>query len=221
MWFGIVFAILVEITPLHCRSTAVGVFLFVMNNVGGNLPILVEPVSKAIGYRESLFIFYAGFYLLSEYSWCAIVCIRIPPSIPRARDGLLDANPLPPRLGALLLHHVPDGRPQEGAPRHGPRQPRRHPGDGLWRSGRAQRPALSQPGPPTRARPCSRPWLGHPAPGHAAISLCLREHSHCARTNPHRCASLPQMKARSVVSDFADGVAVFGVEEGTAAKVPA
>lgn len=66
MWFGIVFAILVEITPLACRSTAVGVFLFVMNNVGGNLPILVEPVSKAIGYRESLYIFYAGFYLLSS-----------------------------------------------------------------------------------------------------------------------------------------------------------
>lgn len=66
MWFGIVFAILVEITPLACRSTAVGVFLFVMNNVGGNLPILVDPVSKAIGYRESLYIFYAGFYLLSK-----------------------------------------------------------------------------------------------------------------------------------------------------------
>ncbi|XP_011497607.1 PREDICTED: uncharacterized protein LOC105361981 [Ceratosolen solmsi marchali] len=66
MWFGIVFAILVEIVPLSMRSTTVGIFLFVMNNIGGNLPILVEPTSKTIGYRESLYIFYAGFYGISS-----------------------------------------------------------------------------------------------------------------------------------------------------------
>jgi hypothetical protein len=66
MWFGILFAILVEIVPLSVRSTAVGVFLFVMNNIGGNLPILVDPVSKALGYRESLYIFYGGTYLISK-----------------------------------------------------------------------------------------------------------------------------------------------------------
>lgn len=36
------------------------------NNVGGNLPILVDPLAKAIGYRESVSIFYAGFYLVSS-----------------------------------------------------------------------------------------------------------------------------------------------------------
>jgi hypothetical protein len=69
MWFGIVFAILVEIVPLSMRSTTVGIFLFVMNNIGGNLPILVEPTSKAIGYRESLYIFYAGFYGISKFKY--------------------------------------------------------------------------------------------------------------------------------------------------------
>ncbi|XP_026470837.1 uncharacterized protein LOC113375103 [Ctenocephalides felis] len=66
MWFGIVFAIMVEIVPLSLRSTTVGVFLFVMNNIGGNLPILVDPVSKSIGYRESISLFYAGFYGISS-----------------------------------------------------------------------------------------------------------------------------------------------------------
>lgn len=66
MWFGIVFAVLVEIVPVQVRSTSVAVFLFVMNNVGGNLPILVDPVAKYLGYRESIMIFYAGFYLLSK-----------------------------------------------------------------------------------------------------------------------------------------------------------
>lgn len=66
MWFGIVFAILVEVVPLSMRSTTVGVFLFVMNNVGGNLPILIEPIRTSLGFREALYIFYAGFYLISK-----------------------------------------------------------------------------------------------------------------------------------------------------------
>lgn len=68
MWFGIVFAVIVEIVPLEFRSSVVGVFMFVINNIGGNLPILVDPLAKLIGYRESISIFYAGFYLISE-SW--------------------------------------------------------------------------------------------------------------------------------------------------------
>lgn len=66
MWFGIVFAVVVEIVPVQVRSTTIGVFLFVMNNIGGNLPILVDPVAKAIGYRGSIMIFYAGFYGVSS-----------------------------------------------------------------------------------------------------------------------------------------------------------
>lgn len=65
MWFGIVFAVLVEIVPLQVRSTVIGIFLFVMNNIGGNLPILVDPLAKAIGYRGSVMFFYAGFYGIS------------------------------------------------------------------------------------------------------------------------------------------------------------
>jgi len=66
MWFGIVFAVIVEIVPLEFRSSVVGIFMFVINNIGGNLPILVDPLAKVIGYRESISIFYAGFYLLSS-----------------------------------------------------------------------------------------------------------------------------------------------------------
>ena len=63
---GIVFAVIVEIVPLEVRSSVVGVFMFVINNVGGNLPILVDPLAKHIGYRQSIAIFYAGFYLISS-----------------------------------------------------------------------------------------------------------------------------------------------------------
>jgi hypothetical protein len=65
-WFGILFAILIELVPAEACSFVIAVFLFVMNNVGGNLPIIVDPISKAMGYRETLLLFYPGFYLLSN-----------------------------------------------------------------------------------------------------------------------------------------------------------
>lgn len=66
-WFGILFAILIELVPTNVCGFFVAVFLFVMNNVGGNLPIIVAPLSKLMGFRESLLLLYPGFYLLSKY----------------------------------------------------------------------------------------------------------------------------------------------------------
>lgn len=122
MWFGIVFAILVEIVPLRVRSTTVGVFLFVMNNIGGNLPILVDPVGKALGYRESISIFYAGFYGISKFRLCSInLNIEIPETV---RSAIRTSQPnrninvsFPFRFRALLDHYFLHGHLQGGRSR--------------------------------------------------------------------------------------------------------
>jgi hypothetical protein len=31
-----------------------------MNNIGGNLPVIVDPISKATGYREALYLIWPG-----------------------------------------------------------------------------------------------------------------------------------------------------------------
>lgn len=67
-WFGILFAILIELVPSAACSFVIAVFLFVMNNVGGNLPIVITPLSKLMGYRETLLLFYPGFFLLSKFT---------------------------------------------------------------------------------------------------------------------------------------------------------
>ena len=51
-WFGILFVTLVEVSPPRLKTSVLGVFLFLMNNVGGNLPVLLDPLSKALGYRS-------------------------------------------------------------------------------------------------------------------------------------------------------------------------
>lgn len=58
-----------------------------MNNIGGNLPILVDPLAKAIGYRESISVFYAGFYLISkspkslQVNFLLTTCLSLPGSV--------------------------------------------------------------------------------------------------------------------------------------------
>ena len=51
-WFGILFVTLVEVSPHRVKSSVLGIFLFLMNNAGGNLPVLLDPLSKMVGYRQ-------------------------------------------------------------------------------------------------------------------------------------------------------------------------
>lgn len=67
MWFGVLFTILVEFFPSAYRSTAVGIFIFVINNIGGNAPLLVTPLREALGLRNALFVVYPGFYAASSF----------------------------------------------------------------------------------------------------------------------------------------------------------
>lgn len=117
MWFGIVFAVIVEIVPLEFRSSVVGVFMFVINNVGGNLPILVDPLSKIIGYRESIAIFYAGFYLISSILFfitmyflegkpqpAAPVQASIDNNVDRVQNGVDNRSYIPDSITMQQLH---------------------------------------------------------------------------------------------------------------------
>ena len=56
MWFSITLAIVVEVVPSNVRTSAVAVYLFVIHNIGGNMPLLVPPIQEAFeghGYTKS------------------------------------------------------------------------------------------------------------------------------------------------------------------------
>ena len=70
-WFSLLFTVLVEIVPVSIRSISIGTFLFLMNNVGGNLPLLVDPLSKipGVGLQTALYISWPGLTAISESDW--------------------------------------------------------------------------------------------------------------------------------------------------------
>lgn len=66
MWYGVVFAILVELLPHEIRSLGMAVALFAINNFGGNVPVIISPLSNALSYRTALIYLYPGSLLLSK-----------------------------------------------------------------------------------------------------------------------------------------------------------
>lgn len=69
MWFGILFAMLLDIVPLSVKSSVIASFLFVMNNIGGNAPLLIEPLRQVLPYRAAIMIMYPGCFLASKQTY--------------------------------------------------------------------------------------------------------------------------------------------------------
>jgi len=60
------FAILVELVPSDVRSKSIAVALFIINNVGGNLPVIVDPVANAYSYKTAMTVLYPGALITSK-----------------------------------------------------------------------------------------------------------------------------------------------------------
>lgn len=72
MWIGITLAVVVEIIPGSIRTSAIAVYLFIISNIGGNMPLLVPPIQNAFendgftksqALRGALYILYPGLYI--------------------------------------------------------------------------------------------------------------------------------------------------------------
>lgn len=68
-WFAVLFTVIVEIVPPEIRSTSIAVFLFLMNLVGGNLPVIVAPLRKHFDddFRTALYLVWPGFLAISAF----------------------------------------------------------------------------------------------------------------------------------------------------------
>ena len=57
-WFSILFTIIVELVPAAIKTSIIGMTLFAMNIIGGNVTLAIDPLEKAIGYKEALYLFW-------------------------------------------------------------------------------------------------------------------------------------------------------------------
>lgn len=64
-WFAILFTVIVEVVDKNVKAISIALFLFIMNNIGGNLPVIVSPIKDAIGYQEAIYLVWPGMIGLS------------------------------------------------------------------------------------------------------------------------------------------------------------
>lgn len=65
-WFAILFTVIVEVVKPEVKAISIALFLFSMNIVGGNLPVIVEPIKQALGYREAIVVVWPCLIALSS-----------------------------------------------------------------------------------------------------------------------------------------------------------
>ncbi|MBN3288338.1 SPNS1 protein, partial [Polyodon spathula] len=66
MWVGVTLAIVVELVPPVIRTSAVAFYLFIITNIGGNMPLLVPPLTSLYGLRTALLILFPGMYVAGK-----------------------------------------------------------------------------------------------------------------------------------------------------------
>nr|KAG5712463.1 hypothetical protein BaRGS_011437 [Batillaria attramentaria] len=83
MWVGVALAVLVELVEPEIKTSAIAVYLFIITNIGGNVPLLVPPIQKGFenagfrpseALRDALYILYPALYVGGGLLFLLTVC---------------------------------------------------------------------------------------------------------------------------------------------------
>lgn len=75
VWIGVCLAVVIELVPHRVVAAAIAVFLFVINNIGGAMPLLVPVLEARINLRYTLLILFPGMYLIAASLFCVVLVI--------------------------------------------------------------------------------------------------------------------------------------------------
>ena len=76
MWIGVCLAVVVELRKKTATS-AVAVYIFAINIIGGNMVVLVPPLSSQSGWdlQYALVVLFPGMYFLSSLIFLITLCV--------------------------------------------------------------------------------------------------------------------------------------------------
>lgn len=76
MWIGVCLSVVVELVPDRLRITGIGIYFFIITNIGGNMNILVPVVQNYLqntydlttmeAFRGALYVFFPGEYIVGS-----------------------------------------------------------------------------------------------------------------------------------------------------------
>lgn len=75
VWIGVCLAVVIELVPHRIVAGAVAFFLFVINNIGGALPLLIPVLEGGVNLRYTLLILFPGAYLLAAALFALVLVL--------------------------------------------------------------------------------------------------------------------------------------------------
>lgn len=75
MWIGVCLVVVIDLVPPHLTSFAVAVYLFIINNIGGSLNLVLPALEDAIGLRSALVVLFPGMYLAAAVLFSATLLL--------------------------------------------------------------------------------------------------------------------------------------------------
>lgn len=75
MWIGVALAVVIAMAPRDITSAAVALFLFIINNLGGSMPLLVPVLEMVVSLRTALVMLFPGLYFLAAVLFAVTLCV--------------------------------------------------------------------------------------------------------------------------------------------------
>ena len=75
VWIGVCLAVVIEMVPRRVVAVAIAFFLFVINNIGALLPLLIPALESGLELRYILLLLFPGSYLLAAILFAATLAL--------------------------------------------------------------------------------------------------------------------------------------------------
>ena len=91
MWIGVCIAVVVDLVPADLTTSSIAVYVFIIQIIGGNMNLLVTPISNSHGLTFALLITLPGFYLASAIIFVLpLIMLRLAEARTRADEAKTD-----------------------------------------------------------------------------------------------------------------------------------
>ena len=99
MWIGVCYATVLDQVPHRLVSSAVVLWLFINNNIGGAVPLLVPVIEQYWELRYSLLVLFPGCYLMAAMFFTATLLTMCCRAVLKRRRNDFERKKLLPKQG--------------------------------------------------------------------------------------------------------------------------
>ena len=77
VWIGVCLAVVIDLVPIDVTSAAVALFLFIINNIGSCMTLLVPVMAAQMGLRYTLLVLFPGSYIVAAILFGVTLAVQV------------------------------------------------------------------------------------------------------------------------------------------------